>query len=63
MTTAGQTCYTGSIDGLKMIVQFNYSATNSIYQHYCIFDNMVWIETSNIVAIFRIKLKKLTPLK
>ncbi len=57
MTTVQQTCYTGSIDGLKMIVQFNYSATNSICQHYCIFDDVVWSETSNIVAIFRIKLK------
>ena len=57
MTTVEQTCYTGSIDGLKMIVQFNYSAINIINHHYCIFDNVVWSETSNIVAIFKIKLK------
>ena len=57
MTTVEQTCYTGFIYGLKMIVQFNYSEINSIQQHYCIFDDVVWSETSNIVAIFKIKLK------
>lgn len=40
-----------------MIVQFNYPEINIVQHHYCNFNYFPWEDTSNLVAVWKIKWK------